>query len=130
VQADHVVVVGTADPVGLHRLVRALDVLAGVTAVRSTVVVTRVRASAVGPDPQRRVRDALERFAGISDPVLVPEDREALDAALLEGRTLAEQRPGSAARGALRELAGVVSGEGARASRRRPGGRSLLARSG
>jgi len=128
--ADHVVVVGTADPVGLHRLVRALDVLAGVTAVPSTVVVTRVRASAVGPDPERRVRDALERFAGVGDPVLVPEDREALDAALLEGRTLAEVRPGSPARAALRELAALVSGDRPAAARRRAPRWPRLSRSG
>jgi hypothetical protein len=51
------------------------------------------------------VRDALARYAGISDPVLVPDDRAALDAALLAGRTLTEAAPASPARLALARLA-------------------------
>jgi len=106
-EADEVVVVGTADAVGLQRLVRGLAELA--EAVPATppprVVVTRVRASAVGVPPDRRVRDALQRFAGLQDVHLVPDDRPALDAALLAGRTLAETAPRSPARLALAALA-------------------------
>ncbi len=104
-EADVLLAVGTADPVGLHRLVRGLQDLAEVTSRRPLVVVTRVRASAVGPGPQHRVRDALERYAGVHDAVLVPDDGPALDAALLTGRTLAERAPGSTARAAYLELA-------------------------
>jgi MinD-like ATPase involved in chromosome partitioning or flagellar assembly len=117
--ADHVVAVGTADPVGLHRLVRGLDSLGDVCAAPHTVVVTRVRGTAVGPDPRRRVTEALQRFAGVAEVVLVPEDREAVDAALLEGRTLKELRPGSPAREALGVLAGRVTGEHVPIVRRR-----------
>lgn len=117
--ADHVVTVGTADPVGLHRLVRGLDALGAVCGAPRTVVVTRVRGTAVGPDPQRRVAEALQRFAGVAEVVLVPEDREAVDAALLEGRTLSELRPGSPSREALGVLAGRVTGEQVPATRRR-----------
>ena len=104
--ADDVVVVGSADPVGLQRLVRGLQDLAAVVPSASvTVVVNRVRADAVGRTPAARVREALHRFAGVEVRHLVPDDRPATDRALLAGRTLLEQAPDSPARTALRELA-------------------------
>lgn len=123
--ADSVLVVGTGDPLGLQRLVRALDALSEVCRAPRHVVVTRVRPGPVGPEPGRRIREALHRFAGADDVVLVPEDREALDAAMLSGGTLAEVRPGSPVRQTLRRLAERVSGReptagGPRRSRLRP----------
>jgi len=107
--ADTLIAVGTADPVGLQRLVRGLQDLAEVTPRRPVVVVTRVRGSAVGAGPGRRVREALERYAGVEDPLLVPDDGAALDAALLAGRTLFEAAPASPAREAYRDLAQQIS---------------------
>ncbi|GGK67307.1 AAA family ATPase [Ornithinimicrobium pekingense] len=107
--ADRVVVVGTGDPVGLQRLVRGLDLLSACTRAERTVVVTRVRPGPVGPDPGRRIQEALDRFASVGRVHLVPEDQEALDAALLHGRALLEVRPRSAARLALAGLADVVA---------------------
>lgn len=119
--ADVLVVVGSADPVGLQRLVRGLQDLAEVTDVRPIVVVNRVRASAVGPVPERRIADALERYAGVVDPVLIPDDGPAVDAALLAGRTLLEVAPSSRARAALAGLAAQLTGDTpAAAQRRRP----------
>ena len=109
--ADTLLAVGTADPVGLQRLVRGLQDLAEVTSRRPVVVVTRVRGSAVGPGPQNRVREALERYAGVSDVVLIPDDVPALDAALLTGRTLSEAAPSSAARAAYLALAQRLAGQ-------------------
>jgi MinD-like ATPase involved in chromosome partitioning or flagellar assembly len=110
--ADLVVVVGAGDPVGLQRLVRALGALAelGLPAARR-VVVNRVRASASGPRPAQAVRDALRRYAGVPDAVVLPEDQAACDAALLHGRTLAEQAPSSALRRAVARLAADVAGD-------------------
>jgi MinD-like ATPase involved in chromosome partitioning or flagellar assembly len=125
--ADDVVVVGAADPVGLQRLVRALqDLAAAVPAAAPVVVVTKVRADAVGRNPALRVTEALERFAGVRAPHLVPDDRVSTDRALLAGRTLLEQAPDSPARTALRALAAtLLPGTGAQAPRgvRRSGGR-------
>ena len=109
-EADQVVVVGTGDPVGLQRLVRCLDQVPAVTGAPAQVVVTRVRPGPVGPDPGRRITDTLRRFAGVGQVHVVPEDRDALDAALLHGHTLAESRPSSQARAAIRTLAHLVSG--------------------
>ncbi|MGI8949799.1 MAG: AAA family ATPase [Ornithinimicrobium sp.] len=108
--ADVVVVVGSADPVGLQRLVRALDDLRAHVVVPVHVVVNRVRSGSVGRDPDRRVRESLQRFAGLDRVHLIPDDREALDAAVLHGRTLSETRPGSPAYRAVLDLAGELAG--------------------
>jgi MinD-like ATPase involved in chromosome partitioning or flagellar assembly len=104
--ADVVVAVGAGDPVGVARFVRGLAELAdlGPGATR-LVVVNRVRTSATGPDPQRAVANALARYAGVGEVLVVPDDRPALDAALLAGRTLRECAPGSPARKAIAGLA-------------------------
>jgi MinD-like ATPase involved in chromosome partitioning or flagellar assembly len=104
--ADVVVVVGTGDPVGIQRLVRGLTELTelglGLTRV---VVVNRVRSSVAGPRPAEAVMQALARYAGVVDAVLVPEDRAATDTALLEARMLREVAPGSPARRAIAQVA-------------------------
>lgn len=104
--ADVVVVVGGADPVSLTRLVRALGDLDGVgTSARRVVVVNRLRGArgrAAG-----EVQQALARHAGVTDPVLLPEDA-VVDQALFAGRTLAEVAPHTSVRRALAELAGQV----------------------
>jgi Flp pilus assembly CpaE family ATPase len=72
------------------------------------------------------VRDALARYAGVEDLVLVPDDRPALDAALLAGRTLTESAAGSPARIALAGLAASLAGaEPPQVVRWRAGGREL-----
>jgi MinD-like ATPase involved in chromosome partitioning or flagellar assembly len=105
-RADVVVAVGSADPLGLQRLVRALsDLRELVPGAEVRVVVNRLRSSVVGADPGRQVRSALERYAGVVAAALVPEDRAGLDAALLRGQTLAEVSPRSAARQVIAALA-------------------------
>ncbi|GIG20131.1 pilus biosynthesis protein CpaE [Cellulomonas chitinilytica] len=107
--ADLVVVVGTGDPVGIQRLVRGLGELTDLGLGTSRlVVVNRVRASVAGPRPAEAVAQALARYAGVTDACLVAEDRPALDAALLEARTLREAVPGSPARRALAVVAARV----------------------
>ncbi len=121
--ADQVVVVGRADPIGLQRLVRAVQEVAEHTTAPTLVVVNRVRAGSVGRDPERRVRESMERFAGIPQVHLVPDDPVAADSALLSGRTLAEARPDSPARRAMADLADAVAGRPGQQRRRRPGRR-------
>ncbi|UCN15956.1 hypothetical protein LFM56_06485 [Cellulomonas iranensis] len=108
-QADLVVVVGAADPVGVQRLVRALgDAADAGLATTRRVVVNRVRPTVAGARPGDAVAAALARYAGVQDVVLVPEDRAAVDAAMLEGRALREVAPGSPARRSLAALAAEV----------------------
>ncbi|PFG40648.1 MinD-like ATPase involved in chromosome partitioning or flagellar assembly [Georgenia soli] len=130
--ADVVVVVGAGEPVGMRRLVMALGELADAELLgpgtTRTVVVNRVRASAAGPSPSRSVHEALARFAGVGDAVLVPDDRPALDRAFLQGRTLTQVAPASPARRAVQELAHRLAGERPRRARRRGVGALLRAR--
>ncbi|MEP6629768.1 MAG: hypothetical protein ABJA89_04820, partial [Lapillicoccus sp.] len=123
--ADEVVAVGGCDPVSLQRLVRGLQELGEVSGPRPVVVVNRVRPGAVGARPETRVAEALSRFAGVEDVVFVPDDPAALDAALLEGRSLAECAPQSPVRAAVRGLAARVAGVAVPHGRR---GRRLLHR--
>jgi MinD-like ATPase involved in chromosome partitioning or flagellar assembly len=104
--ADVVVIVGTGDPIGLQRLVRALADLGdlGLRAERR-VVVNRVRPSASGARPRDAVREALRRYAGVTDARVVADDQVSCDGALLHARTLAEHAPTSPVRRALADLA-------------------------
>jgi MinD-like ATPase involved in chromosome partitioning or flagellar assembly len=104
--ADVVVVVGSADPVGLVRLVTGLGDLADVVpGADRRVVANRVRESLVGRRGDAAVAQALHRHAGVDLVTCVPDDPSAYDAALRDGRTLAEVAPSSPARAALRGLA-------------------------
>lgn len=103
--ADRVLVVGSGDPVGLARLLRGhAELVDVVPAERIVVVVNKVRAAAIGIDPSTQIRQTLDRFGGIREPVLVPWDPSGFDAALLSARTLAEAAPRSTARAAIRKL--------------------------
>lgn len=117
--ADVVLAVGSGDPVGMQRLVRGLTQLhEAVPGVLPRVVVNRVRRAAVGPDPQSQLREALERYAGVRDIAFVPEDRAALDSAVLQAQLLGEVAPDSAVRSALAALAAGLVGKAAPARRR------------
>lgn len=110
-QADDVLVVGSADPVGLQRLVRALaELKEAVPGVHPRVVVNRLRASAIPGDSAAEVRAALQRYAGIEQVHVIPLDIAGLDAAVLKGRTLVEASPGSPVRKAIRTLATSLVG--------------------
>jgi len=119
-RADTVVVVGSADPVGLQRLVRGLaELKQPVPGVAPTVVVNRLRASAVPGDSEREVRAALARYAGVPSLTVVPLDVAGIDASAAAGQTLAESSPGSPARRAVQQLAASLLGAPLPARRRR-----------
>jgi MinD-like ATPase involved in chromosome partitioning or flagellar assembly len=104
--ADTVIAVGSADPIGVPRLVRGLAELEGaVPGVSPEVVLNKVRASAVGRSPERQLREAWDRFgppAGIK--AFLPWDPGATDAALQSGSLLLESAPDSRLRSAIAEL--------------------------
>ena len=104
-EADDLLVVGAADPIGLQRLVRAVQDLASVPSPTPTVVVNKVRASAVGSRPERRIGEALERFAGMDDLAYLPWDQAALDGAMFAGASLVDHAPQSELRRAVQALA-------------------------
>jgi MinD-like ATPase involved in chromosome partitioning or flagellar assembly len=103
--ADHVIAVGAADPIGLTRYLRAhAELLETASPDVVTTVVNKVRSSAIGINPSAQIAQTLARFGGISDPVLVPWDPGAFDAALLGGKPLLDAAPRSPARLAVRNL--------------------------
>jgi MinD-like ATPase involved in chromosome partitioning or flagellar assembly len=105
--ADLVVAVGSADPVGMQRLLAGLPELReAVPDVRTTVVVNRVRATGV-PGDEREVREALRRYAGVEKLTCVPLDVGALDAAVARHRAVA---PDSPPRRAFEQLAASLVG--------------------
>jgi Flp pilus assembly CpaE family ATPase len=104
-EADRIVAVGSADPVGLSRFLRAhVDLVETVAEGRVIVAMNKVRASAIGLNPIGQVGQTLSRFGGISSAAMIPFDAAALDAAILTGRTLADAAPRSPVRVAVRDL--------------------------
>ena len=96
--ANEVVAVGTADPVGISRFLRAhVDLVETIDTDRITVLMNKLRASAIGPGASGQVRQTLQRFGGIVNPVLVPHDQAAFDGAILTGRTILDVAPKSPA---------------------------------
>ena len=117
--ADDLLVVGAADPIGLQRLVRAVQDLAAVPSPTPRIVVNRVRASAVGSRPERRIADALGRFAGMEDITYLPWDQGSLDGAMFAGKSLAEFAPQSDLRRAIASLTTPYAGSAPEQRRRR-----------
>jgi MinD-like ATPase involved in chromosome partitioning or flagellar assembly len=88
-RADEVLVVGSADPVGLARLARGLVELPEVApVVAARVVVNRVRPS-LGWGEQE-VRAMVEGFVTPAGVHFLPDDPAAADRALMTGRPLVE----------------------------------------
>jgi MinD-like ATPase involved in chromosome partitioning or flagellar assembly len=118
--ADTVLCVGSADPVGVHRLIRALDELReALPGVAPLVVVNRVRAAVVPGLPRREVEAALRRWAGVEATAYLPAAPTVLDTAMRTGATLAETAPDSPLRREVAELARVLTGAPAAPARRR-----------
>jgi MinD-like ATPase involved in chromosome partitioning or flagellar assembly len=112
--ADRVVVVGSADPVGLARLVRELPRLAAAigepleeisSAGRVLVVANRLRAGLLPGSPRRNVEEALQRHAGATLFGTLPMDVPSADAAHGRGQLLSEAAPQSPLFLALEALA-------------------------
>lgn len=104
-QADHVVACGLADPVGMARFLRSWVELSEILSTEKvSVLMNKVRASAIGLDPRGQVAATLRRFGGIEGAVLVPHDQHGVDAAVLTGRTLRDAAPKSAARASIRQF--------------------------
>jgi Flp pilus assembly CpaE family ATPase len=130
--ADVVLGVCAADPVGLVRVVHALDLLREqMPAVQPALVVNRVRSSVAGPAPGRQVRDTLARTVGLAPTAALPDDPRAADAALRAGRPLAEVAASTPLRRGIAQLATSLLPEHERAAARPEGlrrarrGRSL-----
>ncbi|WP_134739572.1 hypothetical protein [Nocardioides sp. 503] len=87
--ADEVLVVGSADPVGLSRLARALvDVREQTAGAPVRVVVNRMRPSLGWSE--KDIAGMVGGFTRLAGLHFLPDDRPAVDRALVAGRTLVE----------------------------------------
>ena len=109
--ADEVVVVGNADPVGLSRLARGLVELRDLTggaAVR--VVVNRMRPTLGWSE--KDIAGMVEGFTRLTGLHFLPDDRAAVDRALVAGRTVVESGDSALGR-AIGEIADELLPESA-----------------
>lgn len=105
-EADAVIAVASADPVGISRFLRDHAELRRLTGQAPiSVVINRVRSGPLGIDARGQVRRTLERFAGITEVTFLPFDQRAADAALLHARVMADLTPRSPFVAAIRGLA-------------------------
>ncbi len=108
-QADVVVVVGAADPVGLGRLVRALsDLTMVVPQCLPHVVVNRMRGTLGWSSHE--IRATLEHSVRTGAVTFLPQDQTACDRALVHGKVLSEVAPKSKLTQGLAALAAEIAG--------------------
>ncbi len=108
-EADLVVVVGAADPLGLGRLIRALHELStAVPAVTAHVVINRVRDTLGWSEAD--ITATVTRATGLDGISTLPEDRHACDKAMVHGRTLSEAAPDARLTRSLGALAAQLAG--------------------
>jgi MinD-like ATPase involved in chromosome partitioning or flagellar assembly len=86
--ANHVVIVGSAEPTGLARLARTLVELRDATSVPVTVVVNRMRDS-LGWS-RRDIVGMVEGYIRPAGVYFLPEDRPTTDKALVAGKSVVE----------------------------------------
>ena len=109
--ADVVLAVGSADPVGMQRLIRGLDELRELQLTAPVwIVLNRVRPGSAAGKSEAELEAVLHRFAGRAPTAFLPEDRVAVDRALLAGKSLAEVAANSPLRKAFADLAAAVEG--------------------
>lgn len=116
-EADAVIAVVTADPVGISRFLRDHAELRRLTAnAPLTILVNKVRPGPLGFDVRGQIRRTLERFAGITDVAFLPLDHRATDASLLHGRPPSEVAPRSPFVAAVRRVAADLAPDPASAT--------------
>lgn len=115
-QADEVLAVGSADPVGLARLARGLvELVERVPGSRIRVVVNRTRSSLGGQ--REEVTAMLEEFVTPEGVHFLGEDRATCDRALVGGKSLVELGDTSLRRGVAAAV-DAMSGRTARPKKR------------
>ncbi|WP_144877249.1 P-loop NTPase [Microbacterium sp. 1.5R] len=112
-EADLVLAVVAADPLGIGRFVRDNAELRRIASgARVRVIVNKVRPGPLGLDARGQIRATLDRFAGVTDVAFLPFDQRATDAALLHARPIADVAPRSSLVSAVRRLAAELDREG------------------
>jgi MinD-like ATPase involved in chromosome partitioning or flagellar assembly len=103
--ADSLLIVGAADPIGLVRLLGLLTATQHeALQARHVVVLNKARASALG-GAESHVTDMLGQHVTLPEVVVLPDDRNAADTAMLRGQPLVTVAPRSKAAQGLSNLA-------------------------
>lgn len=109
-RADTVIVVGSADPVGLTRLIRGIhDLCVVAPSAAPYVVVNRVRTTLGWSIDE--IAATVARATGIHTIHTLPDDRVACDRALVHGQTLTESAPDARITKAMRAIAVELLGD-------------------
>jgi MinD-like ATPase involved in chromosome partitioning or flagellar assembly len=90
-----------ADAVGVNRYLS----LAKETDFETWVIANRVRASTIGRNAERQLRDTIFKVSRVTLRAVVPEDQAGLDLCMLEGKPLCLSAKSSKAREAIRLIA-------------------------
>lgn len=115
--ADRIIAVGQADPIGLPRLVRGVEDLQRLRELEPSmpspiVVVNKLRAEAAGATEERAAEEIGQAWArfGPGEPIaaFLRWDPPACDRALMRGGTLTEEAPRSPLTADLRDLATLI----------------------
>lgn len=125
--ADQVLAVGSPDPVGFSRLIKAVQQLSEdlPQAPPTQVVVNKLRKDVVGRSPRRQLTDAwLELGQQVPIAAFLPWEPAACDSSLRAGQVLAESASDSSLRRQIAALAGIE----VRRRRRRSSGSSASGR--
>lgn len=95
-QADHLFVLGSADAIGIPRVLKSIDLLNGHHLMLSAntqvhVWINKLRASAIGNKPEQHLENAWNRYGG-KYPIegFISWDLELFDRMLLTGQTIFE----------------------------------------
>lgn len=109
-EADHVVAVVSADPLGVSRYLRDHAEVRRLTGgAPSTVLVNKARQGPLGLDVHGQIRRTLERYAGVVDVVFLPLDHRAVDASLLHARPPSDVTPRSTFVAAVHRVAATLA---------------------
>lgn len=109
-QADTVLAVGGADPVGFSRLIKMVQELQETIpkAPAPQVIISQLRKEVIGRSPRRQLADAWQQLGpGGSIHSFLAWDRAGCDAALRAGQVLAEAAEDSVLRRQIAALIGV-----------------------
>ncbi|HET8663766.1 MAG TPA: hypothetical protein VFM08_05565 [Nocardioides sp.] len=116
--ADELLVVGTADPIGLSRLARGLvDLRERCPGVPVRVVVNRMRPTLGWTE--RDIAGMVEGFARLASVHFLPDDRAAVDRALTTGNSVTEMGESDLAQALVAVTDAVVPAPTSRRRRRR-----------
>jgi MinD-like ATPase involved in chromosome partitioning or flagellar assembly len=109
-EADAIIAVASADPLGISRFVREHAELRRLTAPTPvTVVVNNLRQGPLGFDARAQIRRTLDRFSGITDIAFLPLDQRGADAALLHARPITDVAPRSSLVASIGRLAASMT---------------------